>query len=41
TEGAVDLVKRFPKVNYLLSTHWHQDHVGGNNYYAKEGNFQL
>ncbi len=24
-------------IQYVVNTHWHQDHVGGNEYFAKEG----
>ena len=36
-KGAQTIIKMVPKVSYLLSTHRHQDHVGGNNYYGRQG----
>lgn len=36
-KGAQSITKMIPKVSYLLATHRHQDHIGGNNYYGKQG----
>ena len=37
TKGAQIITKMIPQVSYLLATHRHQDHIGGNNYYGKQG----